>query len=96
MPRPRPPAAGIGRKKGVKNKLTTELRVMIERALQDVGGRVYLAEQARENPAAFMSLLGKLIPRDLNVSGEIKHSLIDMVLAAKPAVSAEAERPSIQ
>jgi hypothetical protein len=33
------------------------LREMILGALDDAGGQAYLAEQARENPVAFMALL---------------------------------------
>lgn len=72
---------GGGSRKGTPNKLTSELKDMIEGALSDVGGRQYLVEQARENPVAFMTLVGKIIPRDLNVSGQIKHTLESLILA---------------
>lgn len=57
-----PPNAGKGRKKGVPNKITKSVRESIEAAFQKIGGPEYLIEQARENPQAFMSLLGRLIP----------------------------------
>jgi len=40
-------------------------------ALDDVGAQAYLARQAEENPTAFLALLGKILPRDVeaNVSG---------------------------
>ena len=41
---------------------------MILQALDDKGGPEYLARQADENPAAFMTLLGKVLP--LQVSGQ--------------------------
>lgn len=44
---------------------------MVEGALSDLGGRAWLAEAAKKEPAAFMSLIGKLIPRDLNVTGNV-------------------------
>ncbi len=59
-----------GSRKGKPNKATAEIKAMIEGALQDVGGQKYLAEQARENPAAFLSLLGKILPRDVNLGGQ--------------------------
>lgn len=71
-----------GRPKGARNKISVELKTMIEGALQDAGGREYLAEQATKNPAAFMALVGKLIPRDLNVSGELRHSLENLIVGA--------------
>ncbi len=56
----RPPNAGKGRPKGAANKVTKNLREMILGALDDAGGQAYLAEQAQNNPAAFMALLGKI------------------------------------
>ncbi len=64
----RPPAAGKGRKKGVPNKITRDLKEMILGALSAVGGQRWLEDQANENPAAFMTLIGKVLP--LQVSGE--------------------------
>ena len=64
----RPPAAGKGRPKGAKNKLSADVRAMILSALNNVGGQDYLARQAEKNPAAFMALLGKVLP--MQVSGE--------------------------
>ena len=63
----RPPAAGKGRPKGARNKMTRALKDMILQALDDAGGQQYLVEQAHKNPAAFMTLLGKVLP--LQVSG---------------------------
>ena len=64
----RPPAAGKGRPKGAKNKLSADVKAMILGALNNVGGQDYLARQAEKNPAAFMALLGKVLP--MQVSGE--------------------------
>jgi len=46
---------------------------MILGALDDKGGREYLARQADENPTAFMALVGKVLPSTMNanVSGGI-------------------------
>jgi len=51
-----------GRKKGSTNKITADLKDMIIGALNAVGGVAYLADQARENPKVFMTLLGKVLP----------------------------------
>jgi hypothetical protein len=67
MPAPkgtRPPNAGKGRPRGAANTMTRSLRDMILGALDDAGGQAYLAEQARENPVAFMALLARLLPRE--------------------------------
>lgn len=54
--------AGKGRPKGVPNKSTAALKDMILEALSKQGGADYLYRQADENPAAFMTLLGKVLP----------------------------------
>lgn len=56
-----------GRQKGSPNKMTGALKDMILKALAGSGGVSYLQKQARENPTAFLTLLGKVIP--LQVAG---------------------------
>lgn len=56
---------GLGRKRGVPNKFTGTLKEMILKALDDAdpdGGTGYLTKQAKENPTAFMTLVGKVLP----------------------------------
>ena len=65
-----------GSRKGKPNKATALIKEMIEGALQDAGGRAYLARQADENPAAFMGLLGKILPKDINVGGQSGNPII--------------------
>ena len=59
-----------GRQKGATNKTTAELKEMILGALSEVGGQAYLVQQALDNPNAFMTLVGKVVPRDLNAAVE--------------------------
>lgn len=59
-----------GRKKGTPNVLTTSLREMIMTALSSAGGVEYLVQQAHENPAAFMALLGRILPLQVEGSKE--------------------------
>jgi hypothetical protein len=59
---------GPGRPKGVPNKATTALKDMILKALDEAhpdGGIEYLKLQAGENPTAFLSLVGKVLPTTL-------------------------------
>lgn len=58
---------GPGRPKGAANKDNKALREMILQALdeQPGGGVGYLKIQASENPNAFMTLLGKVLPTTL-------------------------------
>jgi hypothetical protein len=58
-----------GRKKGTPNKLTATVKDSILAAFDDVGGSAYLAETARTHPAAFLTLLGKVLPIQAEISG---------------------------
>ena len=67
---------GAGRKKGVPNKITTQLKDMILQALDEAhpqGSIEYLKTQAIDNPVAFLTLVGKVLPLQVNAehSGEI-------------------------
>lgn len=62
-----PPNAGKGRPPGTPNKLTRDVKAAIEAAFDEVGGAEYLKRQAEENPQAFLTLLGKLIPKDVKL-----------------------------
>ena len=59
-----PPNAGQGRKRGVPNRISSDVKQLLLVALDHAGGEDYLTKQAHENPVAFLSLLSKLIPRD--------------------------------
>lgn len=60
--------SGAGRKRGVPNKLTSDVKAMILAALEKAGGETYLFEQAAANPTAFMTLIGKVLP--MQVQGD--------------------------
>ena len=52
-----------GRRKGVPNKFSGQLKDMILRALDESGGVDYLVRCANaENPAPFLALVGKVLP----------------------------------
>lgn len=57
-----------GRKKGIPNKFTGELREMILNALAGAGGVEYLKARAVDTPGPFLALVGKVLP--LQVTGE--------------------------
>ena len=68
-----------GRKKGTPNKDVADIRAMIEEALKKAGGANYLYKQSSENPTAFMSLVGRILPKDTIISGPdggpVKHAI---------------------
>lgn len=61
--------AGKGRPKGSPNKITADVKRAILEAAEAAGGpggmTAYLTVQASANPAAFMTLLGKVLPLTL-------------------------------
>ncbi|WP_455466918.1 hypothetical protein [Bartonella sp. B39] len=70
-----PPKAGQGRVKGVPNKTTRILKEAVIKAAERAGNKYgneglisYLEKQALKCPAAYLSLLGKVLP--LQVTGE--------------------------
>ena len=76
-----------GRLKGTPNKLQGDVKAMILGALSDVGGRDWLAMQAEENPVAFMSLLGRVLP--LQVQGQVDSNVSYVIRAPTPVESAD-------
>lgn len=60
--------AGKGRPKGVPNKATAAVKEMVIQALHGAGGVDYLIEQAQKNPKAFLSLVGRVLPMDVNAT----------------------------
>jgi hypothetical protein len=48
------------------NRVTGELKEMILQALDESGGVEYLKQQAVNNPAAFLMLIGKVLPLQVN------------------------------
>lgn len=60
---------GKGRPKGKPNKINAALKDMILTALNEAhpkGGVEYLKAQAADNPTAFLTLVGKVLPLDVN------------------------------
>lgn len=80
-----------GRKKGTPNRFTADLRAMILGALQAAGGQEYFQRIARSHPAAFMRLLGKLLP--MTVAGDPKAPMEGKVEVVLVKSYAEANPP---
>jgi hypothetical protein len=69
-----------GRAKGTPNKLTALLKDDILEAAEGAhpDGRIaYLTAQAKDNPSAFLTLLGKVLPLQVHGPGENgEHTLV--------------------
>jgi len=73
----------MGRPKGAQNKVTRAIKDMVAQALDKAGGVDYLIAQAEENPTAFLTLVGKVIP--LQVAGQLDHNVkVSGALVWKP------------
>jgi len=72
---------GRGRPKGAPNKNTQAIKDMLLASLDSVGGQAYFERQAEENPTAFMTLIGKIIPAEVKKEitgaggGPIQHAI---------------------
>lgn len=68
MPVPKGQRFG-GRQKGTPNKTTGTLKEMILQALSNVGGTAYLEARAVDNPTAFLTLVGRVLPLQVKDNG---------------------------
>ena len=83
--------AGPVRPRGSANKLNRALREMILGALDKAGGMAYLVRQAEANPAAFLALLAKTMPKDVHVQ-----DVRGYICAPEQAASMEAWAESVR
>jgi len=74
----KPPNSG-GSRLGKPNKVTKALKEMILGALDAKGGEDWLIKQMDENPSAFLTLLGKVLPTtltgDLTINGALGEAI---------------------
>jgi hypothetical protein len=62
--------------------MTAALKDMILKALDEAGGVDYLVQQSEETPTAFLALVGKVLPLQVNADvsatiSEVRHRIID-------------------
>ena len=60
----------FGRKPGPRNKATKAVKDALMEAFEEVGGVGWLVDLARSDPRTFAMLLGKLVPRESQVSSD--------------------------
>ena len=68
-----------GRAKGTCNGDVAKLRGLILNALDKAGGEEYLYQQSIENPGQFLTLIGKVLPKDMILSGNPDKPLISKI-----------------
>ncbi len=82
-----PPNAGKGRRKGVPNKTTANLKAALEESFDELGGVRWLVELAQSEPRAYAALLAKLLPSQVNMDAsvtacepitEIRRTIVDV------------------
>lgn len=69
-----------GRRKGSLNKTTQGVKQALEMAFEQMGGVPTLLTWAKAEPTEFYKLWGKLIPKDLELSGKGGGALVIRVV----------------
>ncbi len=90
-----PLTPGPGRPPGAANKLTKALKDMILGALDEAGGQSYLTEQAKKNPKAFLSLLARVLPTQLEGSVDVRYVALIPQVAKTTDEWKEQYRPAL-
>jgi hypothetical protein len=87
---------GCGRKPGIPNKLSGNVKAMVVQAINDLGGADYFRRQGEKTPEAFMRLASKLIPTEVGLTGPGGSPLqIQVVHYLRPALQKAPEVPQI-
>lgn len=81
---------GAGRPKGSLDKGNAMIREMIVDALDGVGGVEYLQKTALSHPAAFLSLIGKVMPIQIAGDPENPLKMVHRVELVAPGVNGPA------
>ena len=85
-PKPKPKRKGGGRKPGQVNRLTQDIKLAVLISFDMVGAAKYLVRQAEKNPVAYMNLLGKVIPTQVNANiTDFTYTIQQIVLSSAPA-----------
>ena len=84
----KPPNAGKGRKKGVPNKATKQVREALEGALNAGDGAQKFFEKLKdEQPVAFTNIVSKLIPVQVeaDLKGQIDNNVTITFVGSAPS-----------
>jgi hypothetical protein len=70
----------MARPKGSTNLQSKAIKDMIKAALDRAGGEDYFVRQSEENPTAFMTLIGKVLPAEINMDASMKIKFEPLVI----------------
>jgi hypothetical protein len=84
----KPPNAGKGRPKGSVNKVNADVKAMVLEALHHAGGAEYLYMHAIDNPKAFMTLVGRVLPMTINATVDVNDRAEQMRLKREARIAA--------
>ena len=79
---------GAGRKPGIPNAFTADIKAGVLEAFQKLGGPEFLVQVGRDHPTAFLGLLAKAMP--MQVTGpnngpiEARHRLVIELVDGSP------------
>jgi hypothetical protein len=62
----------MSRVKGTPNKLTSDMKSVVEKAFHKLGGVDYLVRVGKEDHKTFCALLGRLVPAQVSIA--LEHS----------------------
>jgi hypothetical protein len=65
-----PKPEGSGRQAGTPNKTTSIVKDALEQTFNKLGGQEYMERWARQFPNEFFKILAKLLPKDVQITGE--------------------------
>lgn len=73
-----------GSRKGRPNKFSNSIKLEVLESFRMVGARHYLARQAAENPPAYLNLLGKVIPQQVQAELAGLHIVVQQLAVSPP------------
>lgn len=84
-----------GRRKGVPNKITGDIKRALARAFKKVGGVKYLEALANSDPRTFCTLLSKIVPQEREASAAEAGAGGPTIIKLITRVPASPEQPGV-
>lgn len=75
--------SGAGRKAGIPNRLTMDIKQAIMEAFEKLGGADYLVKVGKKDPKIFFTLLAKIVPQQTKPEVKQEPTLADILSEAR-------------